>query len=194
MKRFDVVRWARQEIGAALRLVPLVLVALLLVALFWRTDLAAVGGLFQSSPVDTPPVAPDTPTAVFTPTTVPTAGVTEEPTAPVPAETLPPAQTDVVAPTEPPAVTDTPTPAGQLETVTPVPSPTGMPSEPSPIPGENERYAEGESNLLFEWGMLFDSVALLLSYLWLCCGGLLFLAIPILFAVLWVASKRRQQR
>jgi len=194
MKRFDVVRWARQETGAALRLVPLVLVALLLVALFWRTDLAAVGGLFQSSPVETPPVVPDTPTAEWTVTTAPTEGATEQPTAPLPTETLPPAQTDVVAPTEPPAVTNTPTPAGPLETATPVPSPTGLPGEASPTPDESQRYAEGDSNLKFEWGMLFDSVALLLSYLWLCCGGLLFLAIPILFAVLWIASKRRQQR
>jgi hypothetical protein len=194
MKRFDLVRWARQETGAALRLVPLVLVALLLVALFWRTDLAAVGGLFQSSPVETPPVVPDTPTAEWTVTTAPTEGATEQPTAPLPTETLPPAQTDVVAPTEPPAVTNTPTPAGPLETATPVPSPTGLPGEASPTPDESQRYAEGDSNLKFEWGMLFDSVALLLSYLWLCCGGLLFLAIPILFAVLWIASKRRQQR
>jgi hypothetical protein len=42
--------------------------------------------------------------------------------------------------------------------------------------------------------MLFDSLALLLSYAWLCCGGLLFLAIPLVFVVLWVASKRRQQQ
>jgi hypothetical protein len=40
--------------------------------------------------------------------------------------------------------------------------------------------------------MLFDSVALFLSYAWLCCGGLVFLAVPLIFIVLWVASKRRQ--
>jgi hypothetical protein len=42
--------------------------------------------------------------------------------------------------------------------------------------------------------MLFDSVALLLSYLWLCCGGLLFLAVPLMFVILWVASRRRQEQ
>lgn len=198
MKRLDLVRWARQEMRAALRLGPLVLVALLLVALFWRTDLAAVGGLFQSSPVETPPVVPNTPTATLTATTAPTAGATGQPTAPpptapLPTTTLPPDQTDVVAPTQPPAATNTPTPADQMTTVTPVPSPTGFAAEASPTPDESERYAEGDSNLKFEWGMLFDSAALFLSYVWLCCGGLLFLAIPIMFVVLWVASKRRRQ-
>jgi hypothetical protein len=42
--------------------------------------------------------------------------------------------------------------------------------------------------------MLFDSVSLFLSYAWLCCGVLLFLAVPVVFIVLWVASRRRRQQ
>jgi hypothetical protein len=115
----------------------------------------------------------------------------------------------VVTPTQSPPLTNTPTPSDQPATVTPVPSltvgtgeasptpvpsPTGGTGEASPTPDENQRYAEEDSNLKFEWGMLFDSVALFLSYIWLCCGGVLFLAIPLFFVVLWVASKRRQQQ
>jgi hypothetical protein len=41
--------------------------------------------------------------------------------------------------------------------------------------------------------MLFDSLALAASYLWLCCGVILLLGVPLLFIVLWVASRRRNQ-
>lgn len=207
MKRSNMARWVGQEARAASRLGPLVLIVLLLVALFWYTGSAADSGLFQSSPVETPPAASATPTLAATATIIPsvttaptpgataqpTAGPTTEPTAPLPTATVPPAGTGEVTPTQPPAVTNTPTPSAQPETVTPVPSPSAIAGEASPTP-DDERYAEGESNLKFEWGMLFDSVALLLSYFWLCCGGLLFLAIPLMFVVLWVASKRRQEQ
>jgi hypothetical protein len=42
--------------------------------------------------------------------------------------------------------------------------------------------------------MLFDSVALAVSYLWLCCGVFVLLGIPLFFLILWIASKRRQQQ
>ena len=58
---------------------------------------------------------------------------------------------------------------------------------------QEERYADENTGLKFEWGRLFDSTALFLSYVWLCCGVFVFLAIPIAFVVLWQASKRRQQ-
>ncbi len=37
----------------------------------------------------------------------------------------------------------------------------------------------------------FDSLALGASYVWLCCGILLLLGIPAIFAALWLASRRR---
>jgi hypothetical protein len=66
-------------------------------------------------------------------------------------------------------------------------------AEPEATPDESQRYPEGESNLRFEWGMLFDSMSLLLSYIWLCCGILLFIAVPLFFFVLWRASAGRQE-
>lgn len=199
MKISDMARWARQEARAALRLGPLVLIVLLLVAFFLHTGSAAESGLFQSSPVETPPPTPTltaTPAIIPSVTTAPTSGATEQPTeGPTPEPTAPePTATGEVTPTQPPAATDTPTPSDQPQTATPVPSPTGFPGEASPTPDEDQRYAEGESNLKFEWSMLFDSVALLLSYLWLCCGGLLFLAIPLMFVILWVVGRRRQEQ
>jgi hypothetical protein len=144
MKRLKTIRRARHKVRAMLGLSPLIIVTLLLALMLWRTDSAAVSGLFQS-----PPVSPETAS--------PTPEVIEaEPT----------------------------------ETATP--APTVTPAEPTPTPDERQRYAEEESNLEFEWGMLFDSVSLLMARLWLCCGVLIFLAIPVLFVVLWAASKRRQ--
>jgi hypothetical protein len=59
--------------------------------------------------------------------------------------------------------------------------------------GEPVRYPEEESNLRFEWGMLFDSVALGLSYIWLLCGVVLVLSLAGLFVALWLASRRNAQ-
>lgn len=204
-------RQLRQELKAALRLSPLALVALLLAVALWQADSAAISGLFQSSPVETPSVTPTVPGVVETPTvpsvvetpTVP--GVVETPTAPPTGEitptseaTLPvPTETLTVIPTETVTVEATQTPV-PTETVTAEP-PTAS-AEPSAsveaeaTPGDRERYPEGESNLKFDWGMLFDSVSLFLSYAWLCCGVLVFLAVPVVFIVLWVASRRRQQQ
>jgi hypothetical protein len=201
-------RQVSQEVKTAMRLSPLALVALLLVVLLWRSDSAANSGLFQSSPVETPTIAPTTPAVELTPT-VPGVG-TETPPAPgtatpttevtLPAETLTPGPIETVT-VQPPltpeptltqeAQTPTPTETGAAETATPEPSPT---SEAEVTPDDRARYPEGESNLEFEWGMLFDSVSLFLSYAWLCCGVLIFLAVPVIFIVLWVASKRRQQQ
>jgi heme exporter protein D len=78
-----------------------------------------------------------------------------------------------------------------MPSVTPAPSST--PSEDSETE-DSERYAEEDSNLQFEWGELFDAVALGASYAWLCCGVITVLSIPVLFVILSVASRRRQQK
>jgi hypothetical protein len=200
----------RQMVAATARLAPLVLLILFLAAMLWRADLAATTGLFQSppptdtseSPLPTPTPFPATSTPV--PTARPTLALTDTPSAPAVVE---PTATESVAPTPMPTTvmptevppTETalpPTPTATFlpptlppPTVTPVPRPTNT----VPAPEDTEqRYPEGDSNLKFEWGMLFDSVALGLSYVWLCCGGLVLLGIPALFVALWVASKRRQ--
>jgi hypothetical protein len=216
MVKLGIVRRLRQEAKSVLKLSPLLVVAFLLVALLWRSDSAALSGLFQSSPPpgpSTPTVTSSIPTRALTPTTAPTQpAMTETPTQPVPGETptqpVPgetPTQpapgetptlaaTETVSPIEPtPTFTGTVTvmPTETTATVTPESSPTAE-ATVEPTPDDQQRYADEDSNLKFEWSMLFDSVSLFLSYLWLCCGVLIFLAIPVVFIALWVAGKRRQ--
>ena len=195
MKEPKLWRVMRQEMRGVLRVSPLVLASLVLVTLLWRADSSAVSDLLQSSPVDTPPPS-------LTPTTQPsvTATNTPEPTvigSPVATTTV---GTATTAPTEPVAPSETPTMAPPTETLAPTETP--LPTEPPPtdIPApsatpepeepldESQRYPEGDSNLRFEWGMLFDSMSLLFSYIWLCCGILLFIAVPLFFFVLWRKS------
>jgi hypothetical protein len=68
---------------------------------------------------------------------------------------------------------------------------TASPS-PSPTAGTDEPSDEDEGDLAFDWAELFDALALGATYVWLCCGVLIFLSIPVVFAVLWVTYKRRQ--
>ena len=202
----------QQEIRGILKVSPLVLASLVLVALLWRTDSAANSGLFQSSPVETPPpsltptativpsvtaVASPQPTAVESPAVTSTVAPTESA---VPGETVAPTETAApaetgteVSPTETVTPTETSVPTEPPPSDTPVASATSETAEPEATPDESQRYPEGESNLRFEWGMLFDSVALFFSYVWLCCGILLFIAVPVLFFVLWRASTSRQE-
>jgi hypothetical protein len=204
MRMRKISRKLGQEFRAAMRLSPLAVAALLLVVVVWRSDSAANSGLFQSSPVGTPTTAPATPTVEVTPTvpvvetatTMPPGGGTPtvEATWPVPTETLTvvPSETATTEPTQTPEMaTLTPTVTSTTETAVPEPSAT---VEAEATPDDRARYTEGESNLKFEWGMLFDSVSLFLSYAWLCCGVLVFVAVPVVFIVLWVASRRRRQQ
>ena len=155
-----------------------------------------MSGLLQSpassfeSPISspTPPASPTTaPTQV--PTAAPTVTATPEGATPAPPTDtpLPTATVEATAactPTWTPSATLEPTVPAVEDTVTPVATPADS----------DGRYAEGESNLVFELGMLFDSVALGLSYLWLCCGVLVMIGIPVAFVILWVASKRHLQQ
>jgi len=171
MKKPELGRRMQQEIRGLLKLSPLMLASLVLVAMLWRTDSAANSGLFQSSPVETPAALTPTPAATIMPSV--TAVTSPQPTSVAPAATS--------VQTEPPP-TDTPVASATSET-----------AEPEATPDESQRYPEGESNLRFEWGMLFDSAALFFSYVWLCCGILLFIAIPFLFFILWRTSTSRQE-
>lgn len=183
MTKREFVRRALRESKAVLKLSPLILISLLLAVVLWQTDSAAIAGLFQSPPEGTPTSEAPLPTETVAPEATPT---------------LPPAET--VAPTQTPAPTLTPAPTQPPPTATLEPSPTSSPGGGMPVEsgaegseGDSQRYAEDDTSLKFEWGMLFDSVALLLSYTWLCCGVFILLAVPVVFVVLWVISKRRQQ-
>jgi hypothetical protein len=187
----------RREVQALLKFVPWVLLSLLFVLMAWHADIAALSGLFQSSPVETA-TAPPPPN---TPTPIPTRTPTDMPVAPADATpvitaTLTPSPTIEVTLTPTPTLTPTLTP-----TATPTLSPTDVLTTPAtteptaPLEADTgwQRYPSDASNVSYQWGMLFDSVALGLSYVWLGCGILIFVTIPVAFAVLWVVSKRRQQ-
>jgi hypothetical protein len=173
----------RREMGVWLKLSPWVLVSLLLAALLWRTDIAAVSGLFQS---------PQTPTATQPPTVFPTELPTETPTelpteAPTQVPTEVPTQTPLAIPTNTSVPTGTVAPASATSVFSPT-------VELEATPAGSERYPAEDTSLKFDWGVLFDSLALGISYVWLCCGVLLFVTIPVVFVILWVVSKRRQEQ
>ena len=204
MKKAELGQRIQGELQGIIKLSPFVFALLVVMILLWRTDSVANSGLFQSSPVQTPatltstpamevsatatstqpPTVPPSPDATGTPE-IPTAAATgsvaplETATQVLPADTASPEAT--LAPTEL-TVTDTPT--------TTLPSET---AEPGATADQDLRYPEGESNLRFEWGMLFDSLALFFSYVWLFCGILLFVSVPLLFFLLWRSSAQRQE-
>jgi hypothetical protein len=216
IKRVGLVELGRGELRGILRLSPVLLGTAILVSLLWGSGMAASGALFQSPPES--PLATDTPAPA--PTDVPTQAPTDAPTFPATsAPTSAPSETPTVGATNPAAtatatVVLSPTaestePAIPTLTVPPEPSPTptqGTPSVPptaSPAStiaaatattDPSQRYPEEDTGLRFDWGMLFDSVALGASYVWLCCGILLLVGIPAVFVALWAASKRRAEQ
>jgi hypothetical protein len=202
VKRLEMTQ-LRQEIRALFRLSPLVLAAVLAVAMLWQADSAAISGFFQDSPlspVETPTTFPEVPTLTPTleaPATIwPTVPSFPTTPAPIPSATVMPTltlPTEMVPPTATITATTVATATASPPTSTPAALPTGEPSV-EPTTEQSDRYPEESTGLKFDWNMLFDSTALFLSRLWLCCGVLVFLAIPVAFVVLWVASKRRQER
>jgi hypothetical protein len=192
MEDRKIVKLVRREIRALLKLSPWVLVSLLFAAVLWHTDLAAFSGLFQSPATPTATSELPTPTETLAPTETPTVAPTEEPTV-APAETTVVTPTETLVPTEavPPTAENTATATTAPPSATPQPTAT---LASGATPDESQRYPDEGQQLKFDWGMLFDSVALGLSYVWLCCGILIFVSIPIIFVILWVMSKRRQQQ
>ncbi len=191
MRKLELIQLVRREARTLLKLSPWLLASLLLAAVMWCADLTTTSGLFQSPPEITDTPLPPAPEVTFTPTLTPT--WTPTGTLPPPVELTPSVEPTIpLTPTEVSA-TPTLTPTELAPTSTPSPSPTSEAGEPEPTEDESQRYADQDVDLEYEWSMLFDSVALGVSYLWLCCGVLVFLGIPVFFIVLWVASNRRKQ-
>jgi hypothetical protein len=190
VRNMEITHLVQQEVKAALRLSLWLLVPLLLAAVFVGIDPAATWGLFQSppptttqSPLPTDTVPPPTEIPALTPTEIVT------PTQ-APIVTATAILTPTFAPTEiPPTATTAP----PVPTATLAPSVTPAVSVPEATTEESQRYPTEDANLKFDWGMLFDSVALGASYVWICCGVLLLVLVPVFSIVLWVANKRRQQ-
>lgn len=177
MKRWGIIQFLEREGRAVLQISPWLLLALG-VAMFWfGANRTATAVPFQS-PLPTEPASPTpevppilTPTVTLTPTLEPTVLMT--PTA-MPTE-VPPTAT---------ALPPTPT-------LSPTPQLTATASTPAVPSDQSRRYPDEEASYRFDWAELLDSVALGASYLWLCCGILIFLAVPVLFLALSIASKRR---
>jgi hypothetical protein len=193
MEKRKIVELVRRELRALLRLAPWMLVSLLVAIVLWRTDTAAISGLFQSIQSPVPTATGLSPTAI--PAELPTLAPTEFPTI---APTLVPTVTQAITPTATltPTETATPTatataPATVAASSTPLPSPSPTLEGTAAEPG---RYASEDAALRFDWGMLFDSVALGVSYAWLCCGVLFLVSVPVVFIILWVVSNRRKEQ
>jgi hypothetical protein len=184
MKNMGILYLARREGKAILRLAPLVLVSFLLAVAMGRTDLAASPGLFQSPPTAEPASPTPEPTATLAAT---------EPVAPTAEPTQAPVPTAVPTEIPPTATQPPPPPTVAPPTPTFTPLPTIGAGGPQATPDEGQRYTDEDTRFAFEWGTLFDSVALGASYIWLCCGVFVLILIPLLFIVLWMASRRRRQ-
>jgi hypothetical protein len=182
MKRLNLHDLMRREARALLRLSPWIVASLALTLGVLRADLVATSGIFQSP-------ATSTPTTEATATSeVPEATVTAPPTSTYqPTQTPMPTATVTVAPA-------TATPTLMAPTATASVPPTVQSVSPTATVDERQRYADEGTDLIFEWGTLFDSVALGVSYIWLCCGAVIFVLIPFVFIVLWVAGRRRNQQ
>jgi len=164
---------------------PWIVISLLVVIAFGQVDSAALSGLFQSPPEETP--TPEV-TATLTPTVESMPALT--PTVEVLPTLTPTVQ---VAPTLTPTITPLPVDPGEAPVLTDT-MPVDAGSEELGADPVRDRYPDEESNLEFEWAMLFDSMALGLSYVWLCCGVFFMLLLPLGFLALWVAGRRRRRR
>ncbi len=178
MKRWGISQFLEREGRAVLRISPWLLLALVVAMIWLGANRTATAVPFQS-PLPTEPASPTpevspilTPTVTLTPTLEPTVFV---PPAAVPTEVPPTATALPLTPTLTPTLQPTAT--------------AGAPVKPSDT---SQRYPDEKTSYRFDWAELLDSVALGASYLWLCCGILVFLAVPVLFLALSIASKRRQ--
>ena len=119
-----------------------------------------------------------------------TGGITETPPLPLieePTATITPTETPT--PTATPTLPPTPEPTA---TLTPTPFPTAVPL-PTDTPSQaRQHYVRGDSNVVFRWDMLVDSLALGISYAWLIGGLVVAIGLPILLVVLWLRAKRRR--
>jgi len=161
----------------------LLLAALLVAAgLAVHSEQASADLLFQSETAS-PTTGPITATASITDTPF-----------------LPPliTSTATITPTETPSPTATPTqpPPTPEPTAswTPTPPPTATPepvntTQTGASSQTRRHYVRGDSNVVIQWGMLIDSLALGISYAWLAIGVLVGVGLPILLIVLWFRTK-----
>jgi len=190
------------------RIVALFLVSIL-VTLWIANSSVTAESLFQSpeSPVAPPPTQPPPtqPPPTQPPPTQP------PPTQPPPTEPPPVEQ----PPTEPPPAEQPPAeqpPAEQppvdqpatTEPATPTPQPTDTqtiaPEQPTPSisrppRSRSDQDMSGEdgdaSNLILDEAEFIDTVVVSGAYVWLCCGVILFLLVPIFMLILYIRGRSK---
>lgn len=170
--------------------------------------------LFQSpaspavAPVPADPV-PTQPPAAPPPADQPQAQPPpEQPAAqpPAPVEPVQPAEPGPVEPVQPEQAEPAPLESAAPELVSPVSSPqpgTGQVSalEPPPLPQpkperidrstDRETEEEGSPDLTLNRAQLIDTVVVSMAYVWLCCGIMLFLLIPLVFLFLQIRGRTK---
>jgi hypothetical protein len=190
------------------RLGSLLLVAVF-VSMFLATGNVTADALFQSpqSPVEEPapppeqeqqpPAQPEEATPEAAPPTAeqpPADDTGQEPaevvpddTAPVdtaPADSEPPAENNQAAPTvapdtqPPPVVASTPLPPARQEAIR---------------PGQQAEDSDGSSLILDEAEMI-DTLVVSFAYVWLCCGIVIILLIPLIFLFLQIRGRSKISR
>jgi hypothetical protein len=176
-------------------LVPLVLVSLLLGLLLAGNDAVGASSLFQSPTEpptrEEPTATPPEPTATPVPTETPV-----PPTAPPP-----PPEATATAPAETPETPSEGSPSAPAATPT---SPAEAPgkaseaAEPTPAtleePAEEAPPSEESSPLIFNWGVFLNTVIVILSYAWICCGVCGLVGTPLAFILLYLGGKQRLRR
>jgi hypothetical protein len=184
----------RRNLMATVVLLPLLLVSLLLTSALF----AGQGGVSASQVFQSPVQPPPAPTQPKLPPKVPA-----PPKVPKPTQNQPPALTptptqpqkaapSAPAPTQPaPAATRTQQPAQPTATTQPTSrrpeAATAAKPKPEPvIPDENE--------VVVDSGLLIDSILVYISYVWLCCGVIAFISIPIIFLALYVWGSQQSKK
>jgi hypothetical protein len=145
---------------------------------------AVAPGPAQAAPAPKPQPAKVVPPTLALPAQPPAAA---QPTATVapPAEVVQP----TAVPTEPPAEVVQPTqpPPPPPEQVAPV-----QPAVAPPvIPGD--KAEPGSSEVVIDNALLIDQILVYVSYVWLCCGVLLFIMIPVAFLALYIWGAKRRK-
>ena len=190
-----------------LRIIPLLppLLALtwcVTLLIYQEGDSAAwASQLFQSpvlpeevpAPRPTPEKVPPPTVRRPQPTPIPLPLPTQPPPPVQPVEPgLPPAPSEIVPPEEQPTLPPV------LEQPAPVQPPVQPPTEPPtqlqpPAPPPSPYNSSSPSEIVIDSGLLIDSILVYISYLWLCCGVIAFITIPVAFLVLYVLGVKRSK-
>jgi hypothetical protein len=170
--------------GGPFRLGSIFLLAIL-ASLYLATGSSPADALFQSPPES--PVAPPEGEQAPPAEPSPAAGEGDVPAAPAPAESVSPDGNTQAAPTVAPGSQTSPPPAP-----TPLPAPQQQPVRPNPR--TNDLDSADDSSLILDEAELVDTLVVSFAYVWLCCGIVLILLIPLVFLFMQIRGRSKINR